>query len=348
MPIRVPNSPPILRLASEHFRPLAEEEPFALPVLGLLECTMPSRPTHRRYSSQVLSGSEFSDQHYSTPTNNKGPPPLAPPLAAMDINVETPVRRNTQRHKKHRSSISTSSFGDAFFTQTPTSPTKRFRRIDTSPAGLHRHKASMSCSESSSGSSSLFEAAELSPGSCASPYIFTQPNLQDVFITLAHKERRVLEAKEELAIAERELQAFKYEWRNVLNTPSVNVSPSPMSPLLLEENVPPGNSIDTIVSGSSSSRGLRNRAKRVVSTGNGRRAVTGLGIYGGDYYEPHRLREGTEQERCDQVYKNALELDSDDEYEDSGFDEPGSTVGSLVTTLKWAIKNTFMRLWYGE
>jgi hypothetical protein len=56
-----------------------------------------------------------------------------------------------------------------------------------------------------------------SPGE-ESPYILnSQPSLQDIFITLANKERRVLEAKEQLVNAETELALFRHRWSAILN-----------------------------------------------------------------------------------------------------------------------------------
>jgi hypothetical protein len=77
--------------------------------------------------------------------------------------------------------------------------------------------------------------------SSGSPYILnSQPSLQEIFILLAHKERRVLEAKEQLSNAEKELTQFKKQWNSILNIPppKLVVPSEPASPLALATTSP--------------------------------------------------------------------------------------------------------------
>lgn len=65
-------------------------------------------------------------------------------------------------------------------------------------------------------------------GPLPSPYIlsYPQPNLQDVFIALANKERQVLEARELLNTVEAELTQFKEKWKSILTAPEVPIPKS--------------------------------------------------------------------------------------------------------------------------
>ncbi|KAF5093651.1 hypothetical protein D0Z00_003947 [Geotrichum galactomycetum] len=82
---------------------------------------------------------------------------------------------------------------------------------------------------------SLCFSPALSDEGGASPYILqAQNDLQGIFTTLAHKERRLLEAREQLKAAEKDLSQFKSQWDTVLGSesseaPSPNVEP-PLSP----------------------------------------------------------------------------------------------------------------------
>jgi hypothetical protein len=64
---------------------------------------------------------------------------------------------------------------------------------------------------------SLLSSPRTSDAGLFSPFILnTQPTLQELFISLANKERRVLEARELLAHAEEELHRFKSKWKSSL------------------------------------------------------------------------------------------------------------------------------------
>ncbi|KAF5092472.1 hypothetical protein D0Z03_002842, partial [Geotrichum reessii] len=85
---------------------------------------------------------------------------------------------------------------------------------------------------------SLCFSPTLSDEGGASPYIHqAQNDLQGIFNTLAHKERRLLEAREQLMAAEKDLNQFKSQWDSVLGPDSAEVSPpskaeSPETPVV--------------------------------------------------------------------------------------------------------------------
>lgn len=64
---------------------------------------------------------------------------------------------------------------------------------------------------------SVLSSPRTSDAGLFSPFIIsTQPTLQELFISLANKERRALEARELLGHAEEELQRFKAKWKTSL------------------------------------------------------------------------------------------------------------------------------------
>jgi hypothetical protein len=83
---------------------------------------------------------------------------------------------------------------------------------------------------------SLCFSPALSDEGGASPYILqAQNDLQGIFTTLAHKERRLLEAREQLKAAEKDLSQFKSQWDTVLG-PESSEAPSPnVEPPLLPD-----------------------------------------------------------------------------------------------------------------
>lgn len=85
---------------------------------------------------------------------------------------------------------------------------------------------------------SLCFSPALSDEGGASPYILqAQNDLQGIFTTLAHKERRLLEAREQLKAAEKDLSQFKSQWDTVLG-PESSEAPSPDTEPPLSSVVP--------------------------------------------------------------------------------------------------------------
>lgn len=171
---------------------------------------------------------------------------------SRELRLDT-SRPQHQRHRVNHSTSSASSMGGSHqqlhhlnlppyspSLSSPQSPAyKSYRSQSPSFKGHHHHMSSISSTLSNSPVSSqktfsfpppseeldfsyTFSPPSSAPmsddGSMASPYIFeTQTDLQDIFVTLAHKERRLLEAREQMVAAEKDLEQFKSQWNSVLN-----------------------------------------------------------------------------------------------------------------------------------
>lgn len=140
---------------------------------------------------------------------------VSPSRARTTSMSETP-NKGYSYHRAGRTPLSHSK--NRFRTRNLISPTP----IGTSPNYKFQFPPSHSRGNSLSSPTwevedSLLTVATNSPDE-ESPYILnSQPSLQDIFITLANKERRVLEAKEQLMNAETELALFRHRWSAILN-----------------------------------------------------------------------------------------------------------------------------------
>jgi hypothetical protein len=262
--------------------------------------------------------------------------PNTPPPKSIEERFDTP---DTLKHKgrHHTPSLSIpnlSKFQESNSGNTsPTSPSKRFKsRAKINPAPIvtthsqetspfkfpHAHNKRLSLSESSVNSDSsdnIFSVTspkssdESSTTSVSSPYILnSQPDLQDIFITLANKERKVLEAKEQLLIAESDLSHFKGRWNSVLSVSQQ----APLSPTRDTSHHRSQSLFAFSLSSSfnsNSSNGSQRDIKRAIparhSSGG---SVTGLGINSIQYSQ-----DGNEEEDLyRQLFKQASEIDATD------------------------------------
>lgn len=175
----------------------------------------------------------------------------------------------------------------------------------------HKHTTSMTESSifSSSDTDVDRDLSGLSPrsstGDCSSissPYILnSQPNLQEVFITLANKERRVLEAREQLSNAERELDEFKTKWSSILEIPYPKSAKSPpISPFDL-------NATDEVLDLAIQSPPP---PPPPVSRTSIRRSSTGLGINLFAHAHQPQTSSSEQDAMYEQVCQRAAELDS--------------------------------------
>lgn len=217
----------------------------------------------------------------------------------------------------------------------------------------HKHTTSMTESNStfSSSDTDIDRDLGLSPrsstGDCSSissPYILnSQPNLQEVFITLANKERRVLEAREQLSNAERELDEFKTKWSSILEIPYPKSAKSPpISPFDL-------NATDEVLDLAIQSPPPP--VSRTASTSI-RRSSAGLGINLFAHAHPPQTSSSEQDAMYEQVCQKAAELDSlnylpldddclplDDSASSTASSEAPSTSG-ILSTLLYKVKST--------
>lgn len=193
---------------------------------------------------------------------------------SKELHLDT-TRPRYQRHRANYSTSSASSLSGSHqqlhhlnlppyspSLSSPQSPAyKSYRSQSPSFKGHHHHMSSISSTLSSSPISSqktfsfppppseeldfsyTFSPPSSAPmsddGSMPSPYIFeTQTDLQDIFVTLAHKERRLLEAREQMVAAEKDLEQFKSQWNSVLNGPE-EPSQVPQDTSMQVQGVPP-------------------------------------------------------------------------------------------------------------
>lgn len=114
----------------------------------------------------------------------------------------------------------------------PRSPSYKSYRSQSPVFKSHRHMSSIS-STSSQLSNSKFVFPPPAPVEIDFSFSFSPPvslsddgsqyssepqtDLQDIFVTLAHKERCLLEAREQMLAAEKDLQQFKQQWSSVLS-----------------------------------------------------------------------------------------------------------------------------------
>lgn len=213
----------------------------------------PSSHTTRKHTSSLLSSSTSdtastrrlaSDSHH--PVLNLNLPPLSPAISAPMHQTNSPVSQPQAynfspspvspspsyllpHHSRRSSTISNrtsqlSSQHRNSYTFPPVDHTTRnspdlsssLPSSNSVSSDLDSLFSSSSC-DSATTTSSAYSSREANDPSMTSPYILhLQTDLQDIFTTLAHKERRVLEARELLVSAEKDLQQFKHQWNDVL------------------------------------------------------------------------------------------------------------------------------------
>lgn len=119
------------------------------------------------------------------------------------------------------------------------------------------------------GTFGIFDDSE--SGTC---FLNPQPNLQGIFISLANRERRVLEAREELSNAETELREFKRKWSTALKNGRRSLDGNSQS---FSEGLSPEMTNDYIIQEREASirRGSFSSKKRQISVSKSR----GLGIF---------------------------------------------------------------------
>lgn len=156
------------------------------------------KKTHRSsYSTSSSSSSNSLNLHQ--PILHLNLPPCSPSLPPDSPTRSQRSRSPTLKGHGYRSSISSCSSQNprSKFVFPPPAPGQPSATFPISPP------ASSSISDDSS----------------VPPSYPTMPlnEMQNIFVTLANKERRLLEAREQMLLAEKDLQDFKNQWNSVLN-----------------------------------------------------------------------------------------------------------------------------------
>ncbi|KAA8910576.1 hypothetical protein TRICI_004100 [Trichomonascus ciferrii] len=207
---------------------------------------------HQHNTTKHPDNKQHCEHGHNLPTTTTTTPDTITPTSNTGT---SPAKRSSKLHRRRGPSLSISHTEPGqvlnFVSPTKQRPARRLRKklhdratkcrsIDSYSFKFppsHKHTTSMTESSvfSSSDTDVDRDLSGLSPrsstGDCSSissPYILnSQPNLQEVFITLANKERRVLEAREQLSNAERELDEFKTKWSSILEIPYPKSAKSP-------------------------------------------------------------------------------------------------------------------------
>lgn len=194
----------------------------------------PRRPMspHRRhrtaYSISSTSSSSTTSSHQQLHHLNL--PPYSPSPSAPQSPIlrsyrspsptlkysrpQSPIFKN--HHRAMSSISSTLSSSSSVYPQQSSRFT--FPPPTPDPISQSDHAPELDYSFSFSPSLSSAPSANSDDSSLNSPYILqSQTDLQDIFTELAHKERRLLEAREQLLAAEKDLKHFKHQWNSVLS-----------------------------------------------------------------------------------------------------------------------------------
>lgn len=247
---------------------------------GVLEISTSDHPTPRASISNSSSSkglrhrpslSESSFLTASSAKKNRFSKTLRTPVRQRAKDLDSPI----SDFKFPRRSSATSPLGSNPYNDISSSSSSNATDYDDSTTNVTSPGSDM-------GTFGIFD--DSSTGTC---FLKPQPNLQGIFISLANRERRVLEAREELLNAETELREFKRKWSTALKNGRRSLDGSSQS---FSEGLSPEMTNDFIIQEREASirRGSFTSKKRQISVSKSR----GLGIF----QIPYEVVRGTESQ----------------------------------------------------
>lgn len=201
-------------------------------------------PAHKRTSSSSVVPTHRVSGSHSGVYSLTSPSPSTFMRSAPSTTITTSISSQRRHKAKHSSNSNCTSlppppFGEYKFPNNSNSRATRRSSAASSSGSISSHNPHIFSDEETASTSASTSSSPVildddnnymhvsHTNDSNSPYILSvsKHTLQDIFISLANKERQLLEAREALTAAEAELDRFKNQWFHVLNADPQSCSP---------------------------------------------------------------------------------------------------------------------------